>query len=69
VFCSGQELPAHPCSLAWIKARRTAITLPNITNMIVLQISLIQDFKVQHNSRIYSDSRGRRMPNPDWARG
>jgi len=21
-FCSGQELPAHPCSLAWIRAGR-----------------------------------------------
>jgi len=26
-------------------------------------------FKVQHNLTIYSDSRGIRMPNPDWARG
>jgi len=29
-----------------------------MTNLNVLQISLIQDFKIQHNSRIYSDSRG-----------
>jgi len=34
-----------------------------------LQISLIQDFKLEHNPRIYSDSKGIRMPNPDWARG
>jgi len=34
-----------------------------------MQISLIQDFKVQHNLRIYSDSMGIRMPNPDWVRG
>jgi len=26
-------------------------------------------FQVQHNLRIYSDSMGIRMPNPDWARG
>uniref|UniRef100_A0A672PAN2 alpha-glucosidase n=1 Tax=Sinocyclocheilus grahami TaxID=75366 RepID=A0A672PAN2_SINGR len=25
-FCSGQELPAHPCSLAWMRAGRAAIT-------------------------------------------
>ncbi len=25
-FCSGQGLPAHPCSLAWIRAGRAAIT-------------------------------------------
>jgi len=37
----------------------------NRTKMNVLQISLIQDFKVQHNSRIYSDSRGMRMSNTD----
>jgi len=37
--------------------------------MNVLQISIIQDFKLQHNSRIYSDSRGIRMPNADWVRG
>jgi len=30
----------------------------------LLQISLIQYFKIQHNLRIYSDSRGIRMPNP-----
>jgi len=37
--------------------------------MNVLQISVIQDFKIQQNSRIYSDSRGIIMPNPDWTRG
>jgi len=37
--------------------------------MNILQIPLIQDFKVQHDSRIYSDSRGIRMPNTDWTRG
>ena len=30
-FCSGQELPAHPCSLSWIRAGRTAITPLNKT--------------------------------------
>jgi len=28
-----------------------------------------QYLNVQHNSRIYSDSRGIRMPNLDWTRG
>ncbi len=30
-FCSGQELPAHPCSLAWMRAGRAAITPQNKT--------------------------------------
>uniref|UniRef100_A0A672L527 Signal transducing adaptor family member 2a n=1 Tax=Sinocyclocheilus grahami TaxID=75366 RepID=A0A672L527_SINGR len=29
-FCSGQELPAHPCSLAWMRAGRAAITPPRV---------------------------------------
>jgi len=37
--------------------------------MNVLQISFIQDFKIQHHSRIYFDSKGNQMPNADWARG
>jgi len=68
-FCSGEKLPVHPCSLAWIRAGRAAITplmgKQNRTNMNVLQILLFQDFKVQHDSRFFSDSRGIRMPNPE----
>jgi len=73
-FRPGRELPPHPCSLAWIRAGRAAISPLRVnkaepTWMYCMQISLIQDIKVQHNLRIYSDSRGIRIPNPDWARG
>jgi len=39
------------------------------TNINVLQISLIQGFKIQHNLRIYSVSMGIRRSNSDWTRG
>jgi len=49
----------HPCSLAWIRAAiRVNRTEP-------ARMYACHDFKVQHNSRIYSVSRGIRMPNPD----
>jgi len=73
MLLSGREIPVHLCSLAWIRAGRAAITplrvQQNRTNMNVLQISLIQDFKIQHNLRIYSNSRGIKMANPDLMRG
>jgi len=34
-----------------------------------LRVTECKYLNVQHNSRIYSDSRGIRIPNPDWTRG
>jgi len=49
----------------WFSSGQEQQTEQNRTNMNVLQISSIQDFKVQHDLRIYSDSRGIRMPYAD----
>ncbi len=48
-FCSDQELPAHPCSLAWMRAGRAAMNpqgKQNRTNKCIADIIKVQSFYV-----------------------
>jgi len=60
-FCSGRELPAHPCSLAWKRARKPAITPLRVnrkepTRMFADIInSRFESFKIQGESECHND--------------